>query len=114
MTVVLSVLALMVAGMTFALLPASAEASSVCAPLSSGKIDVTGSYKSLTIVAPEGMLVSGYCVKAGSTQQGNGPEYVTVNPAMASVTIAHSSGKDISHWSATYTPMPVYTGVKTV
>ncbi|MDQ3542817.1 MAG: hypothetical protein M3431_02970, partial [Actinomycetota bacterium] len=28
---------------------------------------------SVTVTAPEGMLISGYCVKAGSIEQGNGP-----------------------------------------
>ncbi|UUZ59187.1 hypothetical protein [Nocardioides sp. B-3] len=29
--------------------------------------------KSLTFTAPEGQLISGYCVKAGSIKQGDGP-----------------------------------------
>lgn len=57
---------------------------------------------SLTVTAPEGQLISGYCVKAGSINQGLGPEYVTVDPPAASVTISHTSGKDISHYSLTF------------
>jgi hypothetical protein len=60
------------------------------------------STESLVITAPEGKLISGYCVKAGSIHQGNGPEYVTVNPPAKTVTISHSSGKDISHYTVTY------------
>jgi hypothetical protein len=66
------------------------------------KVDVVGDYSSITITAPEGKLISGYCVKAGSAKQNLGPEYVEVDPAQASVTITHSSGKDISHYTVDY------------
>ncbi|MDE0545316.1 hypothetical protein [Microbacterium sp. C7(2022)] len=75
----------------------------VCAPYDSGKVNVSGSHKTLTLSAPDGKLISGYCVKAGSTQQGNGPVFVTVDPAQKSVTISHPSGKDISHYALVYT-----------
>lgn len=60
------------------------------------------STKSLVVTAPECKLISGYCVKAGSIHQGNGPEYFTVSPPSKTVTISHSSGKDISHYTVTY------------
>ena len=82
---------------------------SVCAGLSSGKIDVSGSYKTLTVTAPEGKLISRYCVKAGSVNQDLGPEYVDVNPPSESVIISHSSGKDISHYSIEYVNTPTTT-----
>jgi len=81
----------------------------VCTGLSSGKIDVSGSYKTLTITAPEGKLISRYCVKAGSVNQDLGPEYVDVNPPSESVVISHSSGKDISHYSIEYVNTPTTT-----
>lgn len=62
--------------------------------------------KSITVTAPEGQLISGYCVKAGSIKQGDGPEYIVINPPAESVTITHSSGKDISHYTVTYVPVP--------
>lgn len=77
----------------------------VCNEGNSGKIDVSGG-TTLTITAPEGYLIYEYCVKAGSVKQGNGPEYFTVEPPAASVTISHSSGKDISHYSAWYVQIP--------
>ncbi len=40
----------------------------------------------------------GYCVKAGSANQGLGPEYVWFELPLSTFTIAHSSGKDISHY----------------
>lgn len=86
----------------------------VCAGLDSGKIDVGNAGPSLEITAPAGSLISGYCVKAGSVKQGNGPEFVAVNPPAESVTVAHSSGKDISHYSVVYVPKTVSTPSPTV
>ncbi|GAB4086758.1 hypothetical protein GCM10028784_33880 [Myceligenerans cantabricum] len=71
-----------------------------------GKIDVEGNQKKITITAPEGKLITGYCVKAGSAKQGLGPEYKTFDPPVAEVTIKHSSCKDISHYTVTYTDAP--------
>ena len=61
---------------------------------------------SIQVTAPEGQLITGYCVKAGSANQGYGPEYVTVDPPASSVTITHSSGKDVSHYVVSYTTAP--------
>ena len=49
-------------------------------------------------VAPTGYLVDQYCVKAGSSQQGNGPIIVPVSPASASVTIDYPNKDSISHF----------------
>lgn len=86
------------------LVPAAAAepGSQVCPPGDSGKIDTPGAGSSLTITAPAGFLIYGYCVKAGSANQGLGPEFVSVDPPQKSVTISHSSGKGISHYSALY------------
>lgn len=81
---------------------AAEEEEQVCEGLDSGKIDVVGSDESLVITAPDGKLISAYCVKAGSAQQDEGPEYVDVDPPQEEVTISHSSGKDISHYSVAY------------
>ncbi len=56
----------------------------------------------ITVPAPDGQLISGYCVKAGSKEHGDGPEYYAVDPPAAEVTISHSSNKDISHYTLTY------------
>jgi hypothetical protein len=82
--------------------PGGGNDGQVCPPGDSGKIDVGGSHASVTVTAPDGKLISGYCVKAGSENQGNGPESVTVDPPQKTVTISHSSGKDVSHYSVTY------------
>lgn len=60
---------------------------------------------SITITAPEGQLISSICVKAGSILQGDGPEIITYDPPVASVTFEHSSGKEISHYTVTYVPV---------
>jgi hypothetical protein len=81
--------------------PGGGNDAQVCPAGDSGKIDVSGG-SSLTVTAPDGKLISGYCVKAGSANQGLGPEFVAVEPPLKTVTITHSSGKDISHYSLTY------------
>jgi hypothetical protein len=82
------------------------EVEKVCDGLDSTKIDTDGAGPTLEISAPEGFVITEYCVKAGSVQQGNGPEYVTVEPPTRTVIIAHSSGKGISHYSYSYEPEP--------
>lgn len=74
----------------------------VCPGLTSGKIDVSGNKKTVTITAPAGFLIDSYCVKAGSEDSDAGPVTVEVDPPAKTVTISHPSGKDISHYSAHY------------
>jgi hypothetical protein len=78
--------------------PAAAQ-EEVCPALDSGKIDTPGEPTSVVVTAPEGFLISGYCVKAGSDESGAGVEFVTVDPPQESVTITHPSGKAVSHYS---------------
>lgn len=85
----------------------------VCQPQSAHIKPPNETTKSITITAPEGKLISAYCVKAGSIKQGNGPEYVTLTPPQESVTISHSSGKDISHYTVTYVDKPTVPEVTT-
>lgn len=100
---VATVLAVAMLGMVFLAGPGAAEGNTdqVCEGLDSGKIDVAENTETVTITAPEGSLITGYCVKAGSTQQGNGPLYVVVDPPQESVTISYTD-KDISHYSYSY------------
>lgn len=81
----------------------------VCQPQSG---HIQGGSTSVTVTAPEGKVITGYCVKAGSIHQGNGPEYVSVNN-LTQVTITHSSGKTISHYVVFYTNKPVVTTTTT-
>jgi LPXTG-motif cell wall-anchored protein len=70
----------------------------VCAELTH-KVETPSGPYTVTITAPDGWLISETCVKAGSINQGNGPEYKSYDPPVKSVTISHSSGKQISHYS---------------
>ena len=74
----------------------------VCLPLNSGKIDVIGNQQTVTVKVPAGSLITGYCVKSGSVNNGNGPEYVTLVKPLQTVVIRHSSGKDVSHYSYSF------------
>lgn len=112
--VLLSALFYAVIGVLAAAPALATNTGQVCPAGDSGKINVSGNHKTLILSAPEGKLIDGYCVKAGSVQQGNGPEFHAVNPPAAVVTIAHSSGKDISHYSLTYTEVPPSTTTTTV
>ena len=91
--------------------PVAAEVEEQVCP--GDKIDVVGNQPSVTVTAPEGMVIVGYCVKAGSAQQGDGPEFVVVDPPATEVTITHSTGKDVSHYSVTYAPAPTPTPTPT-
>lgn len=70
-----------------------------------GKVEVPGEQTSITITAPAGMIITEYCVKAGSAKRGDGPMYVTPDEPATTVTITHVSGKAISHYSVFYEPM---------
>ena len=95
-------LALLLCAAFFLVIAPPAQADQVCRGLDSGKIDTKGDPASVTVTAPEGQLIDGYCVKAGSANQGEGPEYVTLNPPVGTITITHTSGKDVSHYSVSY------------
>lgn len=81
---------------------APADSDGVC----SGTHLSAGQATSYTYTAPAGKLVASYCVKAGSANQGNGPEYHDVAPPQQSVTFSHSSGKEISHFSVELVDAP--------
>jgi hypothetical protein len=94
----LTVTLLVMGSLALGIGPAAAQ-QAVCPGLDSGKIDTTGDPGSVTVTAPEGFLISGYCVKAGSDESDAGAAFVTVSPPSASVTISHPSGKAVSHYS---------------
>lgn len=64
--------------------------------------------------APSGYLVDKYCVKAGSTQQGNGPIIVPVNPPTSTVTIDYPAKDSISHYVVHLIPNTAQTVVSPV
>ncbi|HYH72595.1 MAG TPA: hypothetical protein VD764_05215, partial [Nocardioides sp.] len=76
----------------------AAGATEVC---QGDKVDVRGEPGTITYTAPDGYLVSSWCVKAGTTT-----EVHAVDPPAKTITISHSSGKGISHYSVTLVKAP--------
>lgn len=110
----LAVVGLIFMSLGFVSVPAQATpgggGSDVCGPLDSGKIDTTGDPQTVTVTAPDGKLIDGYCVKAGSSNQGDGPVYVTVDPPVKTLTFGYPGGKAVSHYSLSYTTEPTPEG----
>jgi hypothetical protein len=77
----------------------------VCPDLDTGHLSA-GNQTSVTITAPEGKVIVQVCVKAGSAQQGDGPEFTNFNPGVTQTTISHTSGKEISHYSVKFADAP--------
>ena len=108
-TAALAIVVLGVAGLVAiaddpATAPAASNSREVCPPLDSGKIDTTGDPQTVTMTAPEGQVITEYCIKAGSTQSGAGVEFIKVDPPVNSITVPHPSGKAVSHYSFAYEP----------
>lgn len=61
------------------------------------------------VTAPEGQVITGWCVKAGSANQGLGLEEVVLPAPVTAATITHSSGKDVSHYVLRLSPAPTTT-----
>jgi hypothetical protein len=63
--------------------------------------------KVITETIQDGLLITGWCVKAGSVANGYGPHYVTLDTPAKTVEITHPSGKQISHYVVLWIPEPV-------
>jgi hypothetical protein len=77
----------------------------VCPDLDTGKLSANNQ-TSVTITAPEGKVIVQVCVKAGSAEQGLGPEITNFDPGVTETTISHTSGKEISHYSVKFADAP--------
>jgi len=77
----------------------------VCPNLDTGHLSA-GNQTSVTITAPEGKVIVQVCVKAGSVEQGDSPEFTNLNPGVTQTTISHTSGKEISHYSVKFADAP--------
>jgi len=71
----------------------------ICEELDSTKINLGDGNETFVITAPAGEVITMVCVKSGDDNSGGGPEYYLVEPPANSVTISHSTGRDISHYS---------------
>jgi LPXTG-motif cell wall-anchored protein len=85
--------------------PANAADSDTCEDIISGEgwdEKVEGDFNDgdpeLTVTAPEGFLIDMYCVKTGSSNQGDGPVIVEVDPPAETVTIKHPTKEGVSHF----------------
>lgn len=81
----------------------------VCPDMDEPKTDADGEEQTITLEAPEGELISAYCVKAGSAKQGDGPKLVELDEPVAEVTIAYPTGgkcRAISHYAVEYVDAP--------
>ena len=77
-----------------------------CAVLDSGRITPPAGTASVTVTAPDGFLISDYCVKSGNVKSGGGA--VNVNNADAeTVTFVYPGGKKIGHYSYSLVEAPV-------
>jgi hypothetical protein len=72
-----------------------------------GKEELDGQEQhSVEVIAPDGMVITGYCVKAGADKSGAGVERVEFAEPVTSVIIEPESGKAISHYTVFYAPAP--------
>jgi hypothetical protein len=102
------VMVAMALGILLALAAPAVAQEATCPDLSTGHLSASNQ-TSFTFTAPEGQLISQICVKAGSAEQGDGPEIINFNPPVASATFTHSTGKEISHFSVLLVPVPTPT-----
>jgi hypothetical protein len=78
-------------------------AGKVCPDMDVAKTDVKGETGTLTLTAPEGELVSAYCLKSGSGDLG--PKLVVLDEPVAEIVVAYPAGgkcKAISHYAVEY------------
>ena len=88
---------------TMAVLGTQVTAPAAAADVCQGdvKVEVSGDKETITYTAPDGYLISSWCVKAGTTT-----EVHAVDPPAKTITISHTSGKGISHYSVTLVKAP--------
>lgn len=85
--------------------PASAAPGN-CDDLDSGRVVVSGNADRVTVAAPAGQLVTGYCVKSAGLKGTTGaPEYVVLEKPVASLSLKHTDGGNLTHYSLTLSPV---------
>jgi hypothetical protein len=99
-------------GVPIVSIQAGAPNEQVCPGLSTGQIDADDA-PSVTYTAPEGQLITAYCVKAGSENQGDGPVIVQVDPPQSSITFSYPGRDAASHYSIQLTSVTTTTAAPT-
>jgi hypothetical protein len=87
-------------GISVVAMPLAASATQpdfICEDLDSGKINTSGDPATVTVTAPAGYLIDGYCVKAGTTKH-----FIEVDPPAAIVVVDHPTVTSVSHYSLSY------------
>ena len=84
----------------------------VCPNFSTGQIEANDA-PSVTYTAPEGQLITAYCVKAASENQGDGPVIVQVNPPRSSITFSYPDRDAVAHYSIQLTSVSTTTAAPT-
>jgi len=82
--------------------PPAGAPTDKCADLTEPKQDTEGNPLSVEISAPDGFVITMYCVKSGSDNQGDGPLYFEVVPPTQTLTISYPDGRELSHYSFAY------------
>lgn len=95
-TALLAAVAALVPALTGLAAPAQATTVSPgCAPLSSGQVDPNGQPTAVAAIAPQGHLVTGYCVQAET----GAATYVELAAPTTWFVVRHPSGKPVAHYS---------------
>lgn len=77
----------------------------VCPDMDEPRTNTTGDPETIELVAPEGKLISAYCLKSGSDNADLGPKIVELDVPVDRLTVAYPTGgtcKAISHYAVTY------------
>ena len=102
-----AVLAMMAFAVLMFAIPSAAQAGDVCPSYADSefggtvKIDTVGDPATVEYTAPDGKLVAGYCVKAGTD-----PIIIVVDPPAATVTIDYPDKDSVSHYSVWFVNEP--------
>ncbi|WP_125774627.1 LPXTG cell wall anchor domain-containing protein [Antribacter gilvus] len=85
------------------------DGSTIGDKIDAGVGDTDSDHSVVTVPAPTGTLISGYCVKAGSAQQPEAGVYLVIlDEPVGSVDITYpwASGKDVSHYALVVVQSP--------
>ncbi len=100
--IITGLLAVAMLAFSFTSPAAASQPDFICEEYDSGKIDTEGDPATVTVTAPEGNLISGYCVKAGAEKF-----FIEVSPPQKTVVVDHPVKDSVSHYSLVYVDAPI-------